>query len=229
MRIVFTMRIVAENDHTEIRDAISHDWITWAEKEKIFPVLLSNRTSNIDDFFHGLDVDAVILTGGNDVVSSGKKIDNYSAQRNSFESRVVDYAILNSIPIFAVCRGFHLINKYFGGVVQPNILDYIGETEKHVAVEHEVVLVNRFKDIFTMDTIVTNSYHNQGVFENDLADPLVSFANCYPSGIVEGYYHKELPIVGLQWHPERKTQSEVFDRSLLNMLVKEKTFWRSGA
>jgi Predicted glutamine amidotransferases len=39
---------------------------------------------------------------------------------------------------------------------------------------------------------------------------------------VEYFIHKSLPIIGIQWHPERKIKSRKFNKSLFNTFLKMK-------
>ena len=227
MRIAFTMRVVENDSYYEIRDQISHDWIEWCTQHGYSPILLSNKLEDINQYLAESSVDAIILTGGNDVEAPVNSNGSYSLIRNLFEKTVVDYAVENHIPVLAVCRGFQFVNKYFGGSLNLDISKNLNAQEKHVAVEHAVTLTKIFKNMFNINNLVTNSYHNHGVFESNLAEPLVSFANSEPSGLIEAYHHKSLPIIGLQWHPERKTKSTKFDIEVLNKLIHEKTFWES--
>jgi len=227
MRIALTMRVVENDSYKETRDSISHDWIEWCENHGMFSVLLPNNLKDVNHYLSQLSFDVIVLTGGNDIIPSGKSGSTFSLQRNLFEKCVIDFAIYNNVPIFAVCRGFQFVNKYFGGGLNMDISSSMGDQESHVAVEHTVTLNDTFKNMFKMSKLVTNSYHDHGVFESDLAEPLVSFANSNPSGLVEAYHHKDLPIIGLQWHPERETKSKAFDIKVLTKLVHKKIFWKS--
>ena len=59
-----------------------------------------------------------------------------------------------------------------------------------------------------------NSFHRQGIIEKCLSDKFDIFAKTR-KGTVEGFYHRRYPIIGIQWHPERKSPSRTFDRMLI--------------
>ena len=54
---------------------------------------------------------------------------------------------------------------------------------------------------------------------------LRSFARS-EDGLIEGVVHDTLPIIGMQWHPERPHPSTAFDDALAEALRAESGFWR---
>jgi len=45
--------------------------------------------------------------------------------------------------------------------------------------------------------------------------------------IVEGLYHPNLPIVGIQWHPGRKTSDDTINKILINDFLDKKFLWKT--
>ena len=45
-------------------------------------------------------------------------------------------------------------------------------------------------------------------------------------GIIEGYHHESLPIIGIMWHPEREETVTEFDRKLISLYINKKFFWK---
>ena len=61
-------------------------------------------------------------------------------------------------------------------------------------------------------TYCVNSYHDDGVLTEDLADALEIIAYDNGKRLVEAVRHKSKKILGVQWHPERKfAHKESFD------------------
>lgn len=113
------------------------------------------------------------------VVSGG----NETSQRYKTELTVCDWAMRNGIPILGVCHGAFFLNYAFGGVNT--------EVKGHRNVEHTVLLEGASPTV--------NSYHDICIYE--LGEALVPLA--YAGDQVEAFKHKQLPIWGLAWHPER--------------------------
>lgn len=211
------MRVVNNSTYHEVRDAISHDWLVWIQKHNATPVIIPNIYNNklLED---PEPYDLLILSNGNDVINSDSQSD-YSELRNAIETSLVNHAIDNEIPVFGVCRGMQFLNTYFNGSLT---LDIKKEGAiNHVAKYHKITLSENIEKNYGCSELITNSYHNQGIFLENLSSELITLAVCQDDNIVEAFRHKSYPIIGVQWHPERKNPITEFDNWLLNSLFKE--------
>lgn len=98
------------------------------------------------------------------------------------------------VPIFGVCLGHQAIAAAFGGTVEsaPELLH--GKTSE---VHHENLGVLRdLPDPFT-----ATRYHSLAVRAGDLPAELDVTART-ASGVIMGLRHRDLPIEGVQFHPE---------------------------
>ena len=102
----------------------------------------------------------------------------------------VDY-FKDKLPIFGVCLGHQIIVQYFGGKV--------GHAPKPMHGKPSRITHNQ-KDIFAgvENPLQAGRYHSLCALE--LPDCLEKTAEF--DGIVMGVCHKELPIFGVQFHPE---------------------------
>lgn len=102
----------------------------------------------------------------------------------------VDY-FKDKLPILGVCLGHQVIAQYFGGKV--------GHAPKPMHGKPSRVTHNQ-KDIFAdvENPLQAGRYHSLCVLE--LPDCLEQTAEF--EGVVMGARHKELPIFGVQFHPE---------------------------
>ena len=152
--------------------------------------------------------DGLILCGGNDIDPKyyGEKIDgsvNIDYERDKVEFAVLKEYVRLGKPILGICRGCQLINVFFGGSLHQDIKN---------ANEHSPCdgfdLIHRVKavdgsianNIYGADFTV-NSYHHQAV--NKLGRGLKVTMMSADNTVIEGFEHTELPILGVQWHPER--------------------------
>lgn len=220
MRAVLSQRIIDEVNYSERRDALSHDWISFLNEFNILPFPIPNCEKHIKSYLDVIKPDLIILTGGNTVEiskndSTMQKNGIYES-RNNTECKMIDYAIKNKIPLLGICRGLQMIQVYFGGEL--STLEKVPLT--HVSKDHNVMISSRmFLERYRTEVITVNSFHNQGIYLNNLADGLLPFAVVPEDNTVEGVFHLEYPIIGIMWHPERKSPSSKFDKDIFEYLI----------
>ncbi len=190
-------------------DGLEREYTEYYQKIGVNLIPVSNRLKNLKEYFSDLNIEGIILSGGNDispVLYHGKKLEGgYSNARDNLEKRLLDLAIKDKIPVFGECRGMQFINVYFGGRLMQDI-------SHHVRVEHEVEVTNENFQRLLGKKIITNSYHNHGISSSELSTELEIFAK---SGrMIEGIYHPKFSIVGVMWHPERGAEKE-YNKNLI--------------
>jgi N5-(cytidine 5'-diphosphoramidyl)-L-glutamine hydrolase len=203
MIVAISMRL-APASYGEARDALSHDWIRLLEEFGVTPVLIPNQLQAPADYARRLGVERLLLTGGDNVGS----VVNSASQtaRDRTEADLLAWALEQSVPVLGVCRGLQFINMTFGGGVTRD-LSVAVPSEQHVASDHPAVLEDGSR-------IMVNSYHDQGVLRDQVAPGLQVFATS-PAGVVEALRLPGKPVVAIQWHPERPSPSEGYDRDIL--------------
>jgi len=174
-------------------------------------------------FLSNFDISSLILTNGNNVgeaIKDNSKSDSYSQsteysfERDSTETVLVDFARKKKIPILGVCRGLQFLNVYFGGNLSRN-LKTLFPNEKHVAHNHIVTITDEsMRNKLNKQQYEVNSFHNQGVQLTDLAKPLIPFA--VANQLIEGFYHSSENIIAVQWHPERETPNLELDNFIMS-------------
>jgi para-aminobenzoate synthetase component 2 len=99
------------------------------------------------------------------------------------------------VPIFGVCLGHQAIGEAYGGVVTraPELLH--GKTSE---VTHAGAgVLAGLPDPFT-----ATRYHSLAVVESTLPDEIEVTGRTADSGLVMAMRHRELPLEGVQFHPE---------------------------
>jgi N5-(cytidine 5'-diphosphoramidyl)-L-glutamine hydrolase len=204
----------------ELQDCLNHSYVHYLDRFGIIPVLIPNKLDDPQKYVDSLSLDGLLLTGGSDTV---KSVDNILTEHVSLRDRteraLTMWACKRKIPVMGICRGFHFLNVYFGGKIIFDIQKKGIIHETHVDRNHNIVLIHEgIRKMLNTDRIIVNSYHNNGITPDSLALPFVAFAEA--DGLIEGAVHTELPICGIQWHPERLYPfSEINDRLFENLLT----------
>lgn len=206
-RIAVSLRIVTANNYNENRDAISHDWISFLEKINAYPILIPNSLSNTKSFLENLEIDGIILSGGDNIGDN--------LERDQTEIELIEFGISKKIPIFGVCRGMQVLNQYFGGSVKT--LD----TKKHVGKPHSINIIHKKFDFLNKDNFKVNSFHNNVIEKENIGKNLQSFA-IMEDKTIEGFFHNEFLITGVMWHPEREQNLE--NLTMLNQIFTNTVF-----
>ncbi len=124
---------------------------------------------------------------------------------------LLEYFVWQKKPVLGICKGMQLIHLYFCG----DLCQHLPTARIHCKAQgdclHPVhtaphcVLGKLYSP-----TCLVNSAHHQGVLGNgpsfgQSCQPAhdLSVIQQAPDGVVEGICHTRLPILGLQWHPER--------------------------
>tara|TARA_B100001559_G_scaffold320060_2_gene331071 strand:+ start:4410 stop:5075 length:666 start_codon:yes stop_codon:yes gene_type:complete len=219
MLIGMSMRITENSSYIEYRDSISHDWINYLNKYNISPILIPNNLNDNREFLNSVGISGIIISGGDSIIQHPTNPnETIYHQRDVTEWDILTIGIEMKLPILGTCRGFQMINKFFGG----NITENISTTHKHtVAREHQIdILENPVTAGFLNHKPFVNSYHDDGVRIPDLSDDLTSFAT-WDDQIIEGFFHPHLPIIGIQWHPERSPNSQALNETIINYWINQ--------
>lgn len=191
MNIGITQRVEFYEDYHETRDCLDQEWTNLLCKANIDFTLVPNSLDDIDGWLEKKNLEGFILTGGNDL-SHLPDAKNFSACRDETEKKILKWSEKNNIKVFGVCRGMQLINCFFSGS--------LSKVNGHAGLNHSIdILSEKFN--FNSESIV-NSYHNWGITKTDLSPNLLSLAVA-DDGTIEALEHKQLPWVGIMWHPER--------------------------
>jgi putative glutamine amidotransferase len=193
-RIGITLRVVNAGNYSEKRDALSHDWIPVLEDMDMLPIFIPNTLSDVKSFVDDMKINGIILSGGDNIGDD--------PERDKTERDLIEYGIKKKIPIFGVCRGMQVINKYFEGNIIAN------KDGKHVGNHHKVkITIKPVSDFLKKNVLDVNSYHNNTITDESLGKGLKPFAKS-DDDTVEGFIHEKLPITGVMWHPEREPNAD---------------------
>ena len=193
--IGISLRITNAKDYDEKRDSLSHDWPKLMEELGINIVFIPNSLKNIRSYLSELNLSGFIISGGDNIGDN--------VERDKTEIEMIKFAMKNKIPLFGVCRGMQIINKFFDGTISTS------EKSNHVGKYHNINIINQnFFKFFKNKNTKVNSFHNNLIYNENLGSDLIPFATISEDGTVEGFFHKFFPIIGVMWHPERQATLE---------------------
>jgi putative glutamine amidotransferase len=167
-------------------------------------------------------LDAIIITGGQDVHPSAWGGDDfidakssrnprtdfsaYDPERDDHEIGLVRAAVANGVPVLGVCRGHQVLNVALGGTLIPDlptgeIEHYSLKAAPHDGAEnHHISFAagSLAQSIFGTKAL-RNSWHHQAV---DASGDGLIVSGRAEDGVVEAIEWPGRPVLGVQWHPE---------------------------
>lgn len=196
MKIGISMRVDTHQLRAERRDAIDQRLYDLVERLGGHAIPIPNVPRWIPIWLQEVQLDAVILTGGNDLLEVGGD----APERDATEKRVVDWANACTRPIVGICRGMQFIATHAGARLQRSF--------KHAGVDHhlEGVLAG-----------VVPSHHNWCITDVPSGFEGLAFAE---DGSVEAIRRLDRRVLGLMWHPERMSELRRIDLDILAETLK---------
>lgn len=163
----------------------------------------------------------LLLPGGGDIAPDLLQVENTGSRNidrdlDKIQFSYLKYFLLHQKPILGICKGMQVINAVLNGTL-------IQDMEKehlllHACLENgdnyhncQYVPLHIFENLPTLPflqylyespllPVRINSAHHQCI---DVPPEDLMVFQYAPDGVIEGFIHRFLPIIGLQWHPER--------------------------
>lgn len=151
----------------------------------------------------------LLLPGGGDItpVFFGQR--NHGSRNIDTELDILQIEALSLFmaqkkPVLGICKGLQIINVHLGGTIIQNIdtadtHEWKGRDQQHYVYHSGVDHSDFFYQLFGTGTLV-NSAHHQAV--DRLGRDLIPVCRASDS-VIEGLAHTSLPMMAVQWHPER--------------------------
>ncbi len=197
------------------------------------PVLLP-RTDDEEAIATALQAaDALLLTGGGDVVSLAYDEEPHPSSiyqdpvRDAEEFSAVRTAVERELPVLGICRGIQSLNVALGGNLVQDVLSQIQGAVQHYTHASECVLAHTvdiedgslLARVLGTTSIAVNSWHHQAVKKP--ADGLRVCARAR-DGVIEGLEAEDgRPILAVQCHPEDTAEAYPVFQKLFDWLVGE--------
>lgn len=160
-----------------------------------------------------LDYDGLILGGGGDIEPALYGQKSTAAQSIDHARDTVEWALTQAYlkegkPILGICRGHQVVNAVLGGALSQDLgrklclfhgQDNAGCDRIHpVLAVYATALHRLYGDVFSV-----NSAHHQSVCQPGKGMIVSAVSEC---GLIEATEHLTLPVLTVQWHPERMAE-----------------------
>ena len=153
------------------------------------------------------DCRGLLLPGGGDITPAFYGERNHGSadidtELDILQLQAFDLAVQTGMPVLGICKGLQIINVGLGGSIIQDLP--CADCHRYLDADqyHEVHnLPGSFLHHLYGEIMVVNSAHHQGLGKLGRGVQVVS--RCPLDQCVEGICHKYLPVIGVQWHPER--------------------------
>ncbi|MDJ0760184.1 MAG: gamma-glutamyl-gamma-aminobutyrate hydrolase family protein [Woeseiaceae bacterium] len=207
-RLGITQRVDVVDAYGERRDCLDQRWAELAASIGMTIAPLSNiPPERAAELLDGLDLAALILSGGNSLSAADPDAPDCAPERDAFEAAAIQWALQHDVPVLGVCRGMQMLNVWFGGSLE--------KIDGHAGTHHAVSATGA-SPLPTSRTV--NSYHNWGISIETLAENLDVLAQ-HEDGSIEAFRHRTHRVDGIMWHPERETPFNDEDLEFLRSFV----------
>lgn len=195
---------------------LENDMARYVARPNVMPILIP-ELPKAEKLAMIKELDGLVLQGGVDLAPETyqeKPIGRWLGDRirDEYELELIDLFLKEDKPVLGICRGFQLMNAYYGGSLFQDI-----ETQRPNSIKHRdgaeydhVYHSLRFEKGSFFETLyadeknpMVNSVHHQAV--KKIGEGLVPQAYCPEDGMLEAFIHKSAKpgkIMGVQWHPE---------------------------
>ena len=154
------------------------------------------------------DFDGLVLPGGGDISPFFYHMENTGARNIDSLLDSVQFSLFQAYmaagkPVLGICKGLQLINVAFGGT----LIQELGPESLAIHAWEDADKIHITKaahgtfpaQLYGSFPRVNSAHHQAvGVFGEGLRA-----AQYGPDFVVEALYHERLPVLGVQWHPER--------------------------
>lgn len=155
------------------------------------------------------DATHLLLPGGGDITPAFFGQTDHGSRHIDTELDILQLEILARFtaqkkPVLGICKGLQLINVHFGGDITQHIDTaethrWVGRDQFHYVFHCDLGRRDFFYQLYGT-SVKVNSAHHQAI--NRTGEGLVPVCRA-GDNVIEGLVHRSLPILAVQWHPER--------------------------
>lgn len=178
------------------------NYVRYIQAANITPVV----TLNVEEVSA---CDALLLPGGGDITPAFFGEKNHGSRNIDTELDIrqllaLDLAMKSRQPVLGICKGMQIINVGLGGKIIQDLEPSASERHRYESGDKyhtsEIACGSWLDRLYGQNACV-NSAHHQAL--GSLGRGLEIVQSCPLDGCIEGIAHRTLPVIGVQWHPER--------------------------
>lgn len=166
-------------------------------------------------------IDGLILSGGHDVdpfqygEEPQQKLAQIFPERDVFDITLIEECLKQHKPIFGICRGFQLLNVYFGGSLyqdfsynEKSFIKHFQSLSTHLPSHTVAIKKESFIGSVFGESYKVNSFHHQLI--KNVSPKMIEVAKAQDD-VVEAieYIHDDIFVIGVQWHPEMMAATDL--------------------
>lgn len=151
--------------------------------------------------------DALLLPGGGDITPAffgerNRASHNIDTELDVLQFQALDLFLRSRKPILGICKGMQLINVGLGGTVIQD-LPTAGLHKYNDGDQYHATVIEKNSWLYSLygDKATVNSAHHQSIGKPGRGLQVIQY--CPEDLCPEAFAHESLPILGVQWHPER--------------------------
>ena len=171
--------------------------------------------------------DGLLLCGGGDLDPTlyGQKntaCTGIDSQRDAIELALTGQYLRDKKPVLGICRGLQVLCVALGGALTQDLGGKLnlfhkagcdGNDRTHPVRSIPASTVHKlYGDVFFV-----NSAHHQAVTQPGDSMFVSAVSEC---GLIEAAEHRTLPVIGVQWHPERMLGQPADGMALFDWFIK---------
>lgn len=158
--------------------------------------------------------DGLILPGGGDITPAffGEKNNgsrNIDTELDILQLQAFEHAMRRAMPVLGICKGMQIINVGLGGTLIQDMSPVSCALHRYEnGDKYHSSVIEKDTCLHTLygESAIINSAHHQSV--KRLGEGLRAIQWCPEDQCVEALVHETLPVIGVQWHPERIRNEE---------------------
>jgi putative glutamine amidotransferase len=204
--IGLTSRVLVEN-HVE-KQFVNTRYLTPLHERGFNTVMLTLSSPHPERIFELCD--GFLVTGGVDLNPETYGESNQGLSKDTddrldlLDQQVICYAKSHGKPLLGICRGHQSLNVFMGGSLFQD-LNGLDKQHEHIAKDH-LIHTSKNRLLSLEEKACVNSYHHQAIQK---IAPDLDIIAWHEDDTIEAVVHRQLPMIGVQWHPEVHPESDV--------------------